>query len=420
MPTDPSRTAVIVATARSPIGRAGKGSLRDVRPDDLAATIVQAALDKLPQLDRTEIDDLYLGCGLPGGEQGFNMARVVATLLGLDTLPGATLTRYCASSLQTTRMAFHAIAAGEGDTFVSAGVECVSRYARGNSDALPPEAQALVGGGWENPRFDAARTRSAQRTQAGAPVWTDPREAGELPDIYLTMGQTAENLAQAYDVTRADMDEFGVRSQNLAEKAIADGFWGREITPVTTPDGTVVSTDDGPRPGVTMEGVAGLKPVFRPDGRITAGNCCPLNDGAAAVVVMSEQRARDLGITPLARIVSTGVSALSPEIMGLGPVEASRQALKRAGMTIDDVDLVEINEAFAAQVIPSYRQLGIPLEKLNVMGGAIAVGHPFGMTGARITGTLINALDWHDKTIGLETMCVGGGQGMAMVIERLS
>ncbi|MET8082699.1 acetyl-CoA C-acetyltransferase [Micromonospora sp. NPDC005197] len=420
MPIESSRDAVIVATARSPIGRAHKGSLRDVRSDDLAATIVQAALDKIPELDPTTIDDIYLGCGLPGGEQGFNMARVVATLLGLDTVPGATLTRYCASSLQTTRMALHAIRAGEGDVFVSAGVEMVSRYARGSSDGLPPEAQALVGGGWENPRFAAAAERSKRRAQGGAEVWTDPREAGELPDIYLTMGQTAENLAQVYDVTRADMDEFGVRSQNLAEKAIADGFWAREITPVTTPDGTVVSTDDGPRAGVTLDAVAGLKPVFRPDGRITAGNCCPLNDGAAAVVVMSAQRAEELGLTPLARIVSTGVTALSPEIMGLGPVEASRQALRRAGMTIDDVDLVEINEAFAAQVIPSYRQLGIPEEKLNVMGGAIAVGHPFGMTGARITGTLLNALEWHDKTIGLETMCVGGGQGMAMVLERLS
>jgi acetyl-CoA C-acetyltransferase len=418
--TDSPPDAVIVATARSPIGRAVKGSLRDVRPDDLAATIVQAALDTVPQLDPATVDDLYLGCGLPGGEQGFNMARVVATLLGLDGLPGATLTRYCASSLQTTRMAFHAIRAGEGDVFVSAGIECVSRYARGNSDALPPEAQALVGGGWQNPRFAAARARSAERAQGGAPVWTDPREEGNLPDIYLAMGQTAENLAQVYDVSRQEMDEFGVRSQNLAEKATADGFWAREITPVTTPAGDVVTVDDGPRAGVTMEGVAGLKPVFRPDGRITAGNCCPLNDGAAAVVVMSGTKARELGITPLARILSTGVTALSPEIMGLGPVEASRQALRRAGMTIDDIDLVEINEAFAAQVIPSYRQLGIPIDKLNVMGGAIAVGHPFGMTGARITGTLLNALDWHDKSIGLETMCVGGGQGMAMVLERLS
>ncbi|MFX0594201.1 acetyl-CoA C-acetyltransferase [Melissospora conviva] len=419
MPTDLSRNAVIVATARSPIGRAGKGSLREMRADDLAATIVRAALDKVPQLDPATIDDLYLGCGLPGGEQGFNMARVVTTLLGLDTVPGATLTRYCASSLQTTRMAFHAIAAGEGDTFVSAGVETVSRYAKGSSDGLPSAAQEIVGQ-WENPRFDAAQERTVKRSQAGVPVWNDPRADGDVPDVYITMGQTAENVAQLCDVTREEMDAFGVRSQNLAEKAIADGFWAREITPVTTPSGDVVSTDDGPRAGVTLEGVAGLKPVFRPDGRITAANCCPLNDGAAAVVIMSEQRARDLGLTPLARIISTGVSALSPEIMGLGPVEASRQALKRAGMTIDDVDLVEINEAFAAQVIPSARQLNIPEEKLNVMGGGIAVGHPFGMTGARITGTLINALDWHDKSIGLETMCVGGGQGMAMVIERMS
>ncbi|HKS99604.1 MAG TPA: acetyl-CoA C-acetyltransferase [Rugosimonospora sp.] len=420
MPSTDSRDAVIVATARSPIGRAVKGSLADLRPDDLTSTIVRAALDKVPQLDPADIDDLYLGCGLPGGEQGFNMARVVAVLLGYDRLPGATVTRYCSSSLQTTRMAFHAIKAGEGDAFLSAGVETVSRYGRGSSDGLPEEAQALVGGGWQNPVFDGARARSAGRTQAGAPFWRDPREDGELPDVYLSMGQTAENLAQVYDVTRAEMDEFGVRSQNLAEKAIADGFWAREITPVTTPSGTVVAADDGPRPGVTLEAVSALKPVFRPDGRITAGNCCPLNDGAAAVVVMSAAKAAELGITPLARIISTGVTGLSPEIMGLGPVEASRQALRRAGMTIGDVDLVEINEAFAAQVIPSYQQLGIPLEKLNVMGGAIAVGHPFGMTGARITGTLLNALSWHDKTIGLETMCVGGGQGMAMIVERLS
>ncbi len=412
--------AVIVATARSPIGRAGKGSLVDVRPDDLTATIVRAALDKVPELDPREIDDMYVGCGRPGGEQGFNLARVVAVMLGYDFLPGATVTRYCASSLQTTRMAFHAIRAGEGDVFVSAGVECVSRGIRGDSDRLPEQAQELVGGSWTNAVFEGARSRSEKRAGAGTPTWHDPREDGELPDVYLAMGQTAENLAQLKGVSREEMDEFGVRSQNLAEKAIADGFWAREIIPVTTPDGRVVSGDDGPRAGVTLEAVAALKPAFRPDGRITAGNCCPLNDGAAAVVVMSDTRARELGIRPLARIVATGVSALSPEIMGYGPVEASRQALRRAGMTIDDVDLVEINEAFAAQVIPSYRDLGIPLDKLNVMGGSIAVGHPFGMTGARITGTLLNALDWHDATIGLETMCVGGGQGMAMIFERLS
>jgi acetyl-CoA C-acetyltransferase len=402
--------AVVVATARSPIGRAGKGSLTELRPDNLAATIIRAALDKVPQLDPTEIDDLLMGCGLPGGEQGFNLGRVVAVLLGYDHLPGATLTRYCSSSLQTTRMAFHAIKAGEGDVFVSAGVETVSRFAKGNSDAWPDTT---------NPIFAEAQERTQVAAQGGV-EWHDPREDGTVPDIYMAMGQTAENLAQLKGITREEMDTFGVRSQNLAEKAIADGFWEREIIPVTTPDGTVVAKDDGPRAGVTMEGVAGLKPVFRPDGRITAGNCCPLNDGAAAVIVMSDTKARSLGIEPLARIVSTGVSALSPEIMGLGPVESSRRALARAGMTIDDMDLVEINEAFAAQVIPSYRDLGIDIDKLNVNGGAIAVGHPFGMTGARITGTLINSLQWHDETLGLETMCVGGGQGMAMVLERLS
>ncbi|MCM4079961.1 acetyl-CoA C-acetyltransferase [Paractinoplanes hotanensis] len=411
--------AVIVATARSPIGRAAKGSLRDLRPDDLATTIIDAALSKVPQLDRTLIEDLYLGCGLPGGEQGFNMARVVATQLGLDGLPGATVTRYCSSSLQTTRMAFHAIKAGEGDIFLSAGVETVSRYARGSSDGLPSEVQALVGGGWENPKYDEARARTAKFAEGGQ-TWHDPRDDDTLPDVYIAMGQTAENLAEIKGISRQEMDEFGVRSQNLAEKAIANGFWAREITPVTLPDGTVVSQDDGPRPGVTLEAVSQLKPVFRPDGRVTAGNCCPLNDGAAAVVIMSDTKARELGITPLARIVSTGVTALSPEIMGLGPVEASKQALKRAGMSIGDIDLVEINEAFAAQVIPSYQELGIPIEKLNVNGGAIAIGHPFGSTGARMTGTLLNSLDWHDKSIGLETMCVGGGQGMALIIERLS
>ncbi|WP_433828473.1 acetyl-CoA C-acetyltransferase [Actinoplanes sp. CA-015351] len=409
--------AVIVATARSPIGRAHKGSLKDLRPDDLATTIVDAALNKVPQLDRTLIEDLYLGCGLPGGEQGFNMGRVVATKLGLDGLPGATITRYCSSSLQTTRMAFHAIKAGEGDIFISAGVETVSRFARGSSDGLPSELQKVVGP-WENPYFADAQARTKGSAASGQ-TWHDPREDGAVPDIYIGMGYTAENLAQIKNVTREEMDEFGVRSQNLAEKAIANGFWDREITPVTLPDGTVVSKDDGPRAGVTIDAVSQLKPVFRPDGRVTAGNCCPLNDGAAALVIMSDTKARELGITPLARILSTGVTALSPEIMGLGPVEASKQALKRAGLTVGDVDLFEINEAFAAQVIPSYKDLGIPLDKLNVNGGAIAVGHPFGMTGARITGTLLNSLDFHDKTIGLETMCVGGGQGMALVIERL-
>ncbi len=403
--------AVIVAAARSPIGRAFKGSLTTIRPDDLTVQLVRAALAQVPQLDPTQIDDLALGCGLPGGEQGFNMARVVAVLLGYDTLPGTTVNRYCSSSLQTTRMAMHAIRAGEGDVFVSAGVETVSRFAKGNSDSWPDT---------HNPIFADAEDRSRHIAENGADDWSDPRADEHLPDIYIAMGQTAENLARLKGVTREDMDHFGVRSQNLAEKAIANGFFAREITPVTLPDGTVVSADDGPRAGVTYEAVSQLKPVFRPDGRVTAGNCCPLNDGAAALVVMSDTKAAELGITPLARVVSTGVSGLSPEIMGLGPVEASKQALARAGMSIDDVDLVEINEAFAAQVLPSARDLGIDEERLNVNGGAIALGHPFGMTGARITTTLLNGLRTHDKTIGLETMCVGGGQGMAMVLERLS
>jgi len=404
--------AVIVATARSPIGRAFKGSLTQLRPDDLTAQMVRTVLDKVPVLDPHDIDDLLLGCGLPGGEQGFNLARVVAVMLGMDHLPGTTLTRYCSSSLQTTRMAFHAIKAGEGDVFISAGVETVSRFVTDNSDAIP-------GRETHNPIFDEARQRT-RRFADGGQHWMDPREYDAIPDIYLAMGQTAENLAQLRGVTRTEQDQFGVRSQNLAEKAMTNGFWERDITPVTLSDGTSVATDDGPRAGTTLEKVATLQPVFRPDGTVTAGNCCPLNDGAAALVVMSDTKAAELGLTPLARIVSTGLTALSPEIMGLGPVGASKQALDRANMTIDDIDLVEINEAFAAQVIPSYRDLGVDLDRLNVNGGAIAVGHPFGMTGARIATTLLNSLEFHDKQLGLETMCVGGGQGMAMVFERLS
>jgi acetyl-CoA C-acetyltransferase len=402
--------AVIVAAARSPIGRAFKGSLTTIRPDDLLAQIVSAALAKVPALDPATVEDLIVGCGLPGGEQGFNIARVTAILLGLDTVPGTTVNRYCSSSLQSTRMAYHAIKAGEGDVFISGGVETVSRFAKGSSDSLPDT---------QNPEFDAAKARTKATAEAESP-WHDPRTDGELPDVYIAMGQTAENVAGLRGISRLEQDEFGVRSQNLAEKALANGFWQREITPVTLPDGSVVSTDDGPRPGTTLEKIAALKPVFREHGTVTAGNCCPLNDGAAALVVMSDTKAAELGLTPLARIVATGVSGLSPEIMGLGPIPAVRQALGRAGMSIDDVDLVEINEAFAAQVIPSYRELGIDLSTLNVNGGAIAVGHPFGMTGARIATTLINSLQFHDKTIGLETMCVGGGQGMAMIFERLS
>ncbi|MFF3605829.1 acetyl-CoA C-acetyltransferase [Streptomyces sp. NPDC002463] len=405
--------AVIVSAARSPIGRAGKGSLKDMRADELTVQMVRAALAKVPELDPREITDLMLGCGLPGGEQGWNMGRNVAVLSGYDHLPGTTITRYCSSSLQTTRMAFHAIKAGEGNAYISAGVESVSRFRNGTSDHIP-------GHDILNPAFGDAGKRTHERTQGGASDWTDPRETGALPDVYITMGQTAENVQQVLGMSREEQDAFAVRSQNLAVQRVEEGFWAREITPVTLHDGTVVTADDGPRPGTTLEGVSGLKPVFRPDGTVTAGNACPLNDGAAALVIMSDTRARELGLTPLARIVSTAVTGLSPEIMGLGPVEAIPAALKSAGLGLDDIDLFEINEAFAVQSLGSAQQLGIPLEKLNVNGGAIAVGHPFGMTGARITATLVNSLQWHDKQFGVESMCVGGGMGMAMVIERLS
>jgi acetyl-CoA C-acetyltransferase len=389
-----------------------------MRSDDLATQMVTAALAEVPTLDPNEIDDLLLGCGLPGGMQGFNMARVVAVRAGLDGVGGATVTRYCASSVQTTRMAFHSIRAGEGDVFISAGVESVSGYAAGNSDRPAADCAEHVAD-WRNPDFAGARERSLARAAGGAPAWTDPREAEDLPDVYIAMGQTAENVAQIRGVSRADQDEFGCRSQNLAEASLANGFWAREVTPVTLADGTTVTVDDGIRAGVTVAALAGLMPVFRPDGTVTAGNCCPLNDGAAALVVMSDSKAREMGVPSLARIVSTGVCGLSPEIMGLGPVEATRRALSAAGMTMADIDLVEINEAFAAQVLASARELEIPMEKLNVNGGAIAIGHPFGMTGARITTTMLNSLRSHDKTFGLVTMCVGGGQGMAKIIERL-
>jgi acetyl-CoA C-acetyltransferase len=382
-----------------------------MRPDDLTTQIVRAALDKVPSLDPSLIDDLILGCGSPGGEQGFNIARIVAVQLGYDSVPGTTVHRYCASSLQSTRMAFHAIKAGEGDVFISAGVETVSRYKNGSADSWPNT---------QNPLFDDAKARTAKAAEGGAGIWHDPREDGLIPDAYIAMGQTAENVASFTGITREDQDRWGVRSQNRAEAAINAGFFEREITPVTLPDGTVISKDDGPRAGVTYEAVSKLKPVFRPDGTITAGNCCALNDGAAALVVMSDTKAKELGLTPLARIVSTGVSGLSPEIMGLGPIESVKRALALAGKSVEDIDLFEINEAFAVQVLGSARELKIDEDKLNVSGGAIALGHPFGSTGARITATLINNLQTYDKQFGVETMCVGGGQGMAMVIERLS
>jgi acetyl-CoA C-acetyltransferase len=383
---------VIVAAGRSPIGRARKGSLVDVRPDDLAAHVVGKVLDQVPQLERGEIEDLMCGCGLPGGEQGHNIGRVVSILARLD-VPGTTVNRYCSSSLQTSRMAAHAIRSGEGDAFLSVGVECVSRYGSGYPDA--PDTK--------NPRLE-------------------PGNAEEYPDIYIAMGQTAENVADREQITREEMDRYAVKSQNLAVAARDNGFFDREIVPVPLPNGETMTRDDGPRPGTTVEVLATLEPVFRENGRVTAGNSCPLNDGAAAVVIMSDKRAKELGIQPLARIVATGLGALEPEFMGLGPISASKQALKRAGMTIDDIDIVEINEAFAAQVIPSARGIGVDpfSDKLNPHGGAIALGHPFGMTGARITCTLLNGLRTADKTMGLETMCVGGGMGMAMILERLA
>jgi acetyl-CoA C-acetyltransferase len=396
--------AVIVATARTPIGRANKGSLVDCRPDDLSGFIISALLAKVPDLDPGLIEDVIWGCGQPAGEAGTNIGRVAGILAGIDA-PGVTVNRYCSSSLQTIRMAAHAIKAGEGDVFISGGVETVSRFQYGAADTGGP-----------NEKFGEAHARTKEREGGGQPPWTPP---SGFPDVYIAMGQTAENVREIEKVGRTEMDEFAVRSHERALEAQSNGFFEREISPVTTPDGTVVSQDDGPRAGSTVEKLATLKPVFRPDGEVTAGNACPLNDGAAAVVVMSDTRAKELGITPLARIVASGVSALDPEIMGLGPIEASRQALKRAGLTIDDIDLAEINEAFAAQAIPSAKHLGIPMDKLNVHGGAIALGHPFGMTGARIMTTLINGLQTDGKRYGLETMCVGGGQGMAMIVERV-
>ena len=384
--------AVIVAYGRSPIGRARKGSLVDVRPDDLASHVVNKVLDKVPELDATTIEDLICGCGLPGGEQGHNIGRVISILSRLD-VPGVTVNRYCSSSLMTTRMAAHAIEAGEGDVFLSVGVECVSRYGSGYPDAPDTYNARLVPGNTE-----------------------------EYPDIYIAMGQTAENVARREKISREEQDRFAVKSQEAAVKARDNGFFDREIVPVPLPNGETFTKDDGPRPGTTMEVLATLKPAFREDGTVTAGNACPLNDGAAAVVVMSDTRAKELGIKPIARIISTGLSALEPEFMGLGPIDASKQALKRAKMKIDDVDIVEINEAFAAQVIPAARGIGVDpfSDRLNPHGGAIALGHPFGMTGARILCTLLNGLRERDKTIGLETMCVGGGQGMAMIVERLN
>jgi acetyl-CoA C-acetyltransferase len=379
--------AVIVAATRTPIGRARKGSLVDARPDDLAAFAIDAVLRKVPELDRAEIVDVMVGCGFPQERQGMNLGRRVALLAGLpETVPGTTVNRFCASSLQTIRMAFHAIRAGEGDAYVAAGVESITQV-----DGYPKDAEEL------HPKLFG--------------------DDAPIANVYIPMGLTAENVAEQWDVSREDMDRFAQQSQERAVAAQESGFFEREITPW---DG--VAKDDGPRAESTIDKLSQLEPAFKPGGKVTAGNSCPLNDGAAAVVVMSDTRARELGITPLARIIASSVSGVAPEIMGVGPIEAVRKALKQARMTIDEVDVVELNEAFAAQVIPVCGEIGVDpfSDKLNPHGGAIALGHPYGMTGARIMNTLLNDLRTLDRTVGVETMCVGGGQGMAMVVERLN
>jgi acetyl-CoA C-acetyltransferase len=383
--------AVIVAAARTPIGRARKGSLIDVRPDDLVAHAIRSSLEQVPQLDGDEIVDVMVGCGFPEQKQGMNLGRRAALLAGLPAgVPGTTVNRFCASSAQTIRMAFHAIRAGEGDAFVAAGVESITQV-----DGYPKDAEEL------HPKLTG--------------------QNGAIANVYIPMGLTAENVAERFDVSREEMDRYAQRSQERAVAARESGFFDREITPYTKEDGTVVSRDDGPRPDSTLEKLAQLEPAFLPGGKVTAGNACPLNDGAAAVIVMNEERARELGIQPRARIVASAVSGVEPEIMGIGPIEAVRRVLDRAGMSLDDVDVVELNEAFAAQVLPVCRDLGIdPFgEQLNPHGGAIALGHPYGMTGARIMCTLLNDLEEKNGTIGLETMCVGGGQGLALLVERL-
>jgi acetyl-CoA C-acetyltransferase len=385
--------AVIVETVRTPIGRAGKGSLADVRPDDLLAFAIRTLTEKVPEVDAAEVVDVMVGCGFPQEKQGMNLARRAALLAGLpDTVPGTTVNRFCASSLQTIRMAFHAIRAGEGDVYIAAGVESISQVS-----GYPKDSEELH------------------------PLLTG-HENGAITNVYIPMGLTAENVAERWDVSREDMDRYAQRSQERAVAAQESGFFDRELTPYTKEDGTVVGADDGPRASSTLEKLAALEPVFLPGGKVTAGNACPLNDGAAAVLVMSQERARELGLKPRARIVASSVTGVDPEIMGVGPIDAVRAVLARAGLTIDDVDVVELNEAFAAQVLPVARELGIdPFgEKLNPHGGAIALGHPYGMTGARIMGTLLNDLETRDETIGVETMCVGGGQGMAMVVEHLN
>jgi acetyl-CoA C-acetyltransferase len=411
--------AVIVAATRTPIGRAKKGSLVDARPDDLVAFAIDAALKQVPELDRGEIVDVMVGCGFPQEKQGMNLARRAALLAGLpETVGGTTVNRFCASSLQTIRMAFHAIRAGEGDAYVAAGVESITQV-----DGYPKDPEELhpklMGRPALDQRFGSAAQTDARAKPARPDGGTASGAAGDdapIANVYIPMGLTAENVAERWDISREDMDRYAQRSQERAVAAQDSGFFAREITPW---DG--VASDDGPRRTSTLEKLAELEPAFKPDGKVTAGNSCPLNDGAAAVVVMSNRRASELGLKPRARIIASAVSGVAPEVMGVGPIGAVQRVLAQAGMTIGDVDLMELNEAFAAQVIPVCRELGVdPFgEKLNPNGGAIALGHPYGMTGARIMCTLLNDLETLDKTIGLETMCVGGGQGMAMLVERI-
>jgi acetyl-CoA C-acetyltransferase len=384
--------AVIVDAVRTPIGRAFKGSLAQLRPDEMGALAIDALLDRNPGVDPELIEEVYCGVGLPQGLQGFNIARIMVLLskqlpLGVN---GATVSRYCASSLETIRQAANAIEAGQGDAYIAAGVEWVSRYNEAVEGARPQD------------QIEQLQGRNGQ------------------PDAYISMGMTAENVADRYEVSRADMDKYAQRSQELAVESQENGYFDREIVPVTLPDGTVVAKDDGPRAGSTLEKLSQLEPAFRDGGKVTAGNSCPLNDGAAAVLVMSADKAAELGLSPRARVITSATAAIEPEYMGVAPIGAIRKVLDRAGMKIEDVDTVELNEAFAAQVIPIMDECDIPLEKMNPHGGAIALGHPFGMTGARIMTTLINGLETDDKTIGLETMCVAGGQGQAMLVERLN
>ncbi len=403
--------AVIVDAVRTPIGRAFKGSLTQVRPDDLGAHAVDALLDRNPDVRPADVEDLICGCGLPQGEQSYNVARIIGLLSRLpDTTTGTTVHRYCASSLQAIRIAAHAIKAGEGDTYIAAGVEHVSRVGPWSEDGLPQLMGAII----QNAPEEA-------KSQIPEPEFKNEQLDSDDParGAYIAMGQTAENVAERYDVKREDMDEYANRSQHRAVEARDSGFFDREIVPVDLPDGSTVDKDDGPRAGSTVEKLAELPPAFRENGRVTAGNSCPLNDGAAATLLMSEERARELGLEPRARVVASATSGLEPEIMGVAPIGAIKKVLERAGMTIEDVDIVELNEAFAAQVLPIADECGIDMDKLNPHGGAIALGHPFGMTGARIMTTLLNGLESADKQVGLETMCVAGGQGMAMIVERV-